>query len=181
MFREIELATIQVEAILQDYILRGEMQPRGQLVAYLNDRNWTYLPVRNATLSALASDRRVGEVKQSAAVINKNRLAALSILRQEDAGQVQLPTGERPVVFYLAHFAIQGNLHVRSDAPDEDILDDLHDFFPVSDVTVFPVRPVAAALARKIPLLMISRPLTQAYQVMKGQAGDSQTENAHSA
>ena len=180
MFREIKLATLQVEALLQDYILRGELQPRGQLVAYLNDRNWTYLPVRNTVFSALAADRRVGEIRQAAAVINKNRLAALSILREEDAGQVQLPTGERPVVFYIAHFAIQGNLHVRSDAPDEDILDDLHDFFPVSDVTIFPVRPVATTLTRKVPLLLISRPLTQAYQVMKGPAAAPQEESDQS-
>ena len=177
MFGEIELVTLQVEAILQDYMLRGELQPRGQLVAYLNDRNWTYLPVRNAVFSPLAADRRVGEIKQSAAVINKNRLAALSILREEDTEQIQLPTGERPVVFYVAHFAIQGNLHVRSDAPDEDILDDLHDFFPVSDVTIFPVRPIATALTRKVPLLLISRPLTQAYQVMKGPAVAPQAES----
>ncbi|UCG26210.1 MAG: hypothetical protein JSW55_09580 [Chloroflexota bacterium] len=174
MFRDIELATMQVEAILQNYMLRGELQPRGQVVAYLNDHNWTYLPVRNAVFSALAADRRVGEIKQSAAVINKNRLAALSILREEEAAQVQLPTGERPVVFYVAHFAIQGNLHVRSDAPDEDILDDLHDFFPVSEVTIFPVRPVATPPTRQVPLLLISRPLTQAYQVIKGPAGEPQ-------
>lgn len=174
MFREIELATMQVEAILQDYLLRGELQPRGQLVSYLNDRNWTYLPVRNAVFSALAADRRVGEIKQPAAVINKDRLAALSIVREEEAAQVQLPTGERPVVFYVAHFAIQGNLHVRSDAPDEDILDDLHDYFPVSEATVFPVRPIATAPTRKVPLLMISRPLTQAYQVIRAPAGEQQ-------
>lgn len=181
MFREIELATLQVEAILQDYMLRGELQPRGQLVAYLNDRNWTYLPVRNAALSALAADRRVGEIRQSSAVINKDRLAAMSILREDEAAQIQLPIGERPVVFYIAHFAIQGNLHVRSDAPDEDILDDLHDFFPVSKVTIFPVRPVATAPTRQVPLLLISRPLTQAYQVIRGAAGGPQETSDQSA
>lgn len=170
MFREIKLSTLQVEAILEDYLLRGEMQPRGQLVAYLNDLNWTFLPFKNAVFSALATDRRVGEIKQAAAVLNKNRLAALSVLREEDASQVQLPQGKRPVVFYIAHFAIQGQLHVRPDAPDEDILDDLHDFFPISNATIFPVRPVPATPTRQVPLLLVSRLLTQAYQVVKGDA-----------
>jgi len=169
VFRQIELATLQVEAILQDYILRGELQPRGQLIAYLNDRNWTFVPFKNAVFSALAADRRVGEIKQSSAVINKNRLAALCVVEEEAAADVQLPSGTRPVVFYIAHFAVQGQLHVRPDAPDEDILDDLHDYFPITQATIFPVRPVAATPTRQVPLLLISRVLTQAYQVVKGQ------------
>ncbi len=168
MFREIELMTLRVEAILQDYMLRCDLQPRGQLISFLNDKNWTYIPVKNAVFSALANDRRVGEIKQAAASINKNRLATLSVLSEEEASQIQLPIGERQVVFYVAHFAVQGTLHVRSDAPDEDMLDDLHDFFPVSKATIFPVRPVAATLTRQVPLLLISRPLVQAYQVVKG-------------
>lgn len=175
MFRQIELATLQVEAILQDYILQGELQPRGQLVSYLNDRNWTFLPVKNVVFSALAADRRVGEIKQASSVINKNQLAALCVVDEKEAAEVQLPVGTRPVIFYIAHFAVQGQLHVRSDAPDEDILDDLHDYFPVTQATIFPVRPVAATPARQVPLLLISRPLTQAYQVVKSQTNQGQT------
>jgi hypothetical protein len=63
---------------------------------------------------------------------------------------------------------------VRPDAPDEDILDELHDYFPVTQASIFPVRPVAVAPTRQVPLLLISRPLTQAYQVVKGPAGQSQ-------
>jgi hypothetical protein len=174
MFRQIELATLQIEAILQDYLLRGEFQPRGQLVSYLNDRNWSFLPVKNAVFSALAADRRVGEIKQSASVINKSRLAILSVLDEGEAAEVQLPTGTRPVIFYVAQFAVQGQLHVRPDAPDEDILDEMHDYFPVTQASIFPVRPVAVAPTRQVPLLLISRPLTQAYQVVKGSTGDSQ-------
>lgn len=173
MFRQIELATLHVEAILQDYVLRGEMQPRGPLVSYLNDRNWTFLPVKNAVFAALASDRRIGEIKQAASVINKKHLAALSVVDEGEVADIQLPSGTRPVIFYVSHFAVQGQLHVRPDAPDEDILDDLHDFYPVTQATIFPVRPVAVAPKRNVPLLIISRPLTQTYQVVKSQSDDS--------
>lgn len=178
MFRQIELATLQVEAILQDYLLRGELQPRGQLVSYLNDRNWTFLPVKNAAFSALAADRRVGEIKQAASVINKSRLAALCLVEEKEVADIQLPAGTRPVIFYVAHFAIQGQLHVRPDAPDEDILDELHDFFPVTRATIFPMRPVAATPTRQVPLLLISRPLTQAYQVVTDQTSEGATRQA---
>jgi hypothetical protein len=174
MFRQIELASLQIEAILQDYLLRGELQPRGQLVSYLNDRNWTFLPVKKAVFSALAADRRVGEIKQAASVINKSRLAVLSVLDEEEVAGIQLPTGTRPVIFYVAHFAVQGQLHARPDAPNEDILDELHDYFPVTQATIFPVRPVAVMPTRQVPLLMISRPLTQAYQVVNNPAAEGQ-------
>jgi hypothetical protein len=170
--------TLRVEAILQDYMLRCDLQPRGQLISFMNDRNWTYIPVKNAVFGALDADRRVGEIKQAAASINKNRLAALSLLNEEEASQIQLPMGERPVIFYVAHFAVQGTLHVRSDAPDEDMLDDMHDFFPVSAATIFPVRPVAAIPTRQVPLLLIGRPLVQAYQVVKSANEGAQAPSA---
>jgi hypothetical protein len=174
MFRQIELATLQVEAILQDFVLRGELQPRGPLISYLNDRNWEFLLVKNAVFSALAADRRVGEMKQATCVINKRHVAALCLLDEGEAGGVQLPVDSRPVVFYVAQFAVQGQLHVRADAPDEDVLDELHDFFPVTQAAIFPIQPLAASPSRQVPLLLIGRPLIQAYQVARGQAGASQ-------
>ena len=39
---------------------------------------------------------------------------------------------------------------------------------PVTKAKIFPVRPLAVTPTRQVPLLLISRPLTQAYQVVKG-------------
>ena len=64
MFRQIELDSFQVELFLEDYLVKGNLQPRGDMLTYLNDRNWLHLPLRNAELFSLASDRRVASIKK---------------------------------------------------------------------------------------------------------------------
>lgn len=165
MFREIKLSTIQIEAVLADYLLRADFQPKGELVAYLNDRNWTYVPFMSGELLPLAADRRVGAMKQALTTVNKSRLEVLSLLKEDQAQNVVLPAAGRRVLFYVGQFAVQGHLHVSADAPAEDLLDELHDFYAVSSASIYPLQPVATAPTEKVPLLLINRCMVQAYRV----------------
>lgn len=165
MFGEIKLRSFQVEAVLNDFMLKAELQPRGQLAAFLNDRNWSFIPFVNGEWIPLAADRRVAGIKRTFTVVNKAHLSVISLLRAEEVADVTVPVTKRSVIFYLAQFAVQGQLHVSSDAPDEDLLDEMHDFYPLSEVSIYPLRPVASAPTVQVPMLWINRNLIQAYQV----------------
>jgi hypothetical protein len=163
MFREIELETIQVEVILDDYVMQSDMQPRGDLGVYLNDRNWTFVPFQNAELLPLPMDRRVERVRRAQIVVNKQRMAVISVLREEQAEQIQLLSTTRPVVLYTSHFAVKGQLHVNTEAPQEDLLSEMHDFHGLTKVSVYPLREIATAPTASVPLLFIRRHLVQVY------------------
>jgi hypothetical protein len=167
MFREIELKTYKVEGIMLDYILRASLQPRGHLLAFMNDRNWEYIPFFDAELLPLAQDSRVGSMRKEFLSVNKQNLCLLSLLDPGATADVQIPIAHRSIIFHLGLFAVQGELHVTSDAPDEDLMDDLHDYFPVTSASIYPIRPIATPPTAKVPLMFISRPLIQAYQVLK--------------
>lgn len=163
MFGEIELPTFEIEAVLQDYLLRAKLRPRGPIIQYLNDHNWSFIPILDAELQPLEPDRRVGMMKQAKSVINKRAIEVVSLLDAEQASEIILPASKRPMIFHIRRFVIRGQLHVPADAPDEDALDDLHDFFPVSDSEIVPIRSVAATPTQNVPLLLISRLLVQSY------------------
>jgi hypothetical protein len=167
MFKNIELPTFQVEAVTQDYLLRADMQPRGDMLGYLNDRNWQFISFRNGELQSLAADRRVGAMPQDITTVNKQRLTVLSVLKKDQAADIHLQITTKPSVFYFDHFAVQGKLHVPPDAPDEDLLDEMHDFYPVSDAVLFPIRPVAINPTKEVPLLFVNRSMIQTYHVLK--------------
>lgn len=171
MFREIELKTYQIEGILLDYLLKARLQPRGHLLAFLNDRNWEFIPFQDAELTPLAHDARVGGMRKDALSVNKGNLATVNVLDASQITDIQIPVASRPTIFHLGFFAVQGNLHVTSDAPDEDMMDDLHDYFPVTSASIYPIRPVSLAPTAKIPLLFVNRSLVQAYQVLKKPQG----------
>lgn len=167
MFQNIELPTFQVEVVTQDYLLRADLQPRGDLQGYLNDRNWQYISFRNGELHSLAADRRVGAMPQDTTTVNKLRLTVLSVLKKEQAANIHMQITTRPAVFYFDHFAVQGNLHVPPDAPDEDLLDEMHDFYPVSNAVLFPIRPVAIKPTKEVPVLFFNQSMIQTYHVLK--------------
>jgi hypothetical protein len=167
MFREIELKTYQIEGVMLDYVLRASLQPRGHFLAFMNDRNWEYIPFQDAELFPLAQDSRVGGMKKELLSVNKQNLCLVSLLESEATLDIQIPVAHRSIIFYLGLFAVQGQLHVTSDAPDEDLMDDLHDYFPVSSVSIYPIRPIANPPTSKVPLMFINRSLIQAYQVLR--------------
>lgn len=167
MFREIKLETFRIEAVTHDFMLRADFQPRGPFLAFLNDRNWEFLPFLNGELAPLAADSPVGSMRQDQLSVNKHTLGFLCLLDQDLAAKVQIPLAARQTIFYVGQFAIRGKLHVTSDAPDEDMLDDLHDFYPITDCSIFPIRPVSAKVSKHVPMLFINRILIQSYAVQK--------------
>jgi hypothetical protein len=107
-------------------------------------------------------------MKPSITVVNKRNLEVLSVISEEDANNVHPTYALRPALFILGHFVVQGDLHVSEDAPDEDMLDDMHDFFAVTHGSVFPFRSVASLPTERVPLLFISRTAVQVYRVQEG-------------
>jgi hypothetical protein len=167
VFGEIQLPKVRVEVVLADYVIRGDMQPRGDLISYMNDPHWSFVALRESELFPLALDRRVKGVRQSLTVVNKAYIRALMLLDEDDAQRLSYPVTGRPVIFYSEYFAIQGNLRVSADAPDEDLLDDMHDFYALTEVSIYPLRPTASSPGPGAPLALISRPLLQAYQLRR--------------
>jgi hypothetical protein len=167
MFREIELTTIQVEVVTNDYVLQADLQSRGDVGVYINDRSWGFIPFRNAELLPLSLKRRVEKVRRGQMVVNKRSLAILSLLREDQAEQVQLLTATRPVILYTSQFAVKGQLHVSPETPQEELLSDIHDYHGLTKATVYPLEEVATAPTASVPLLFVRRPLVQAYHTQE--------------
>lgn len=167
MFGELQLETFQAEVVLEDYLIRAKVQPRGSMLVYLNDRQRPFLPFDDAEIFPLAVERQVNCIKQPEIVLNKSYLKILSLINEGEAQKEQLLTTKRPVAFYTGAFVIQGQLHVNEDARNQDLLDETKDFFAMSDASIYPIRKVATPPARHVPVLYISRPLVRVYHVVE--------------
>jgi hypothetical protein len=163
VFGELKLITYQVEVILEDFILRADFRPRGEILSFVNDRSWRFLPFENGSLIPVAPDRRIGGAQVQKISINKSEISFLSVLKADVLGDFHLPPDHRLVTFYTNYCAVKGELHVSADAPDEDLLDDQHDFFAMSEASVFPIRPVAVTPSAQNPLILIQQSMIKAY------------------
>ena len=163
MNRDIDRPLLRVEAILGDFLLRGSLLPLGELMNFLNDRRRGNIAFESCELFPLAADRQVRGVRQESLTVVRDNLIALCLLDEAQMSHERLLKASRPVVFYTASFAIQGQLHVNVDARDTDLLDDSRDFYPVTQAMLFPLRPVAQAPTARVPLLLLQRSRIQAY------------------
>jgi hypothetical protein len=167
MFGELQLKTFQAEIVLEDYLIRAKLQPRGSMLVYLNDRQRPFLPFDDAEIYPMAADRQVNVIKQPEIVVKKRYLKILCLTDEEEAKQEQLLATKRPVAFYAGVFVIQGQLHVNADARDQDLLDETKDFFAMSQASIYPIKKVMTAPTRHVPLLFLSRSLVQVYHVIQ--------------
>ena len=167
MHRDLNRPLLQVEAILNDFLLRGRLTPLGELLNFLNDRRHSVFSFEACELLPLSPERLIKGIKQEALTINRRQLVTLGLLDEAQAAAERLLKASRPVVFYTAQFAIQGQLHVNVDARDTNLMEDSRDFYAVSQATLFPLRPLAQPVTRQLPLLMIQREQVQAYHLRR--------------
>jgi hypothetical protein len=164
---ELKLPIYQVEVAMPNFLLQGEFQPRGDALVYLNDQSFPYLRFDKATLSTLWADCQVPHIRQPSIALSRQQISYVAMLEAESAQRIQLLQAKRPTLFYTDWCAIRGELHVNAEARDDDLLGLSRDFFAVSNASIFPLRPVTAAPAAKVPLVMVNRHTLSAYHVQQ--------------
>ena len=165
MFAEIQFTSIKIETILADFVIRGELRSRGDIVIFLNDRNYPTFSLYDCELFPLAADRKVEIIRQELVTIDKTKVTAISVLDKDALERAQLPVTSRKVIIYGGQFAFYGMFHVQADSPDEDIFDETRDFFGLTKGSVYPLVPVGTEPYASSPLILINRQTVQAYSV----------------
>ena len=164
---ELILPSYAFEAVTTDFLFRGMFQPRGELTVFTNDPRYVYYTFNDIEMFPINTGYQISCIKQSVINVNRNKIVFISLIDKADAKKVQVLAAKRPVVFYSESFAIQGYLHTNSDFPDNDLLDDARDFFPMTEATIFPLKSAPTAITRQVPLLVINRHQATGYHVFK--------------
>jgi hypothetical protein len=168
---QLNLPVFRIEVATPRFLLKGNFQPRGDILVFLNDRSNTFFSFENVEMLMLSPTYPVPAIKQPVISINRQHIIYVAVTEQERAEAVQVLLTKRPAVFYTEWCAIQGQLHVNTDAPDDDLLSELRDFFAISNAYVFPIRSLSNEPARQAPYVLINRHATTAYHVHKPKGG----------
>lgn len=163
MFGKLELPVFRVEVIIPGFLVRAAFQPKGDLLIFMNDRRYDMARFDEAELHPIMPDAQVKGIKQEMMALNKRFISGIAMLEPERLQNVMLLATKRPFVVYTEWFAIRGDLHVNSDARDDDVFDETRDFFAITDASVYPVRTLRKAPTRKVPLIALNRHAIYAY------------------
>ncbi|MCA9981262.1 MAG: hypothetical protein KDD89_10515 [Anaerolineales bacterium] len=164
---ELVLPSYTFEAVTTDFLFRGTFQPRGEIMTFTNDPRYVYYTFNDIEMFPINKGYQINCIKQPVINVNRDKLFFISLPKPEEAKKVQVLAAKRPVVFYSESFAVRGYLHTNSDYPDNDLLDEARDFFPMSDATIFPLKAVPTLVTRQVPLLVLNRHQATGYHVYK--------------
>ncbi|MCP4358239.1 MAG: hypothetical protein GY796_09520 [Chloroflexi bacterium] len=148
---------ISVDVSTGNFLVRGEIEPRGDLIVFLNDRNRSSFPILNVQIIPNGPEYKVPTIKQTSFTVSQEHIAFLAMTSEADAQKVQFVQSYRPVVLYTNWFAIRGQLHVHGEARDDELMDPTKDFFAVTNVSVFPIRQTTHQPQRTYPLAAVYR------------------------
>jgi hypothetical protein len=165
----LQFETWKVEIAIPSFLVKASFQPRGALTIFLNNQTYTSLNFTEVELLPLGADYQVKGIKQPLMNFNRGMIEFISFLEVEKAAQIQLLQAKRRVVFYTRSFAVRGDLHVNTEAPDENLLDDKFDFFMLTDATIFPLHPMSVRVTQKVPALAFNRKTILAHHTHQGQ------------
>lgn len=152
-----------VELGIPSFLIKTRFQPRGDLLIFINNLTYLSFYFEDVEMLPLGTKYQFKGVKQPGMTINREAISFISILDESDREKVQVLAAKRTIVAYTEWFAIRGDLHVNTETPDENLFDEKFEFFPLTDVTIFPLRKIMAKPVQKVPALMLNRTAILGY------------------
>ncbi len=168
---ELNLPIFQVEIAIENFLISGNFQPRGDAMVFMNDQSRTHIRVDDVELKTLTSDYQIPGFKQSYMSLDRDAIHFISIIDQEQSELLQVLRTKRPVVFYTDWCAIRGDLHVNRDLREDDLFDRGHDYFAISNASVFTTKGVTKLPTRNVNYVLVNRRKVLAYHTYQPDEG----------
>lgn len=154
-----------VELGIPSFLVKTRFQPRGDMLIFLNNLTYLSFYFEDVEMLPLGTKYQFKGMKQPGMTINREAISFMSILDESKVENMQLLAAKRTIVCYTEWFAIRGELHVNTETPGENLFDEKYEFFPLTDVTIFPLRKIMNKPVQKVPALLLNRTAILGYHV----------------
>ena len=152
-----------VELGIPSFLVKARFQPRGDMLIFLNNLTYLSFYFEDVEMQPLGTKYQFNSMKQPGMTINREAISFMSILDGSKVEKMQFLAAKRTIVCYTEWFAIRGDLHVNTETPDENLFDEKYEFFPLTDVTIFPLRKMMNKPVLKVPVLLLNRTTILGY------------------
>ncbi|MCZ7670989.1 MAG: hypothetical protein M5U34_29520 [Chloroflexi bacterium] len=156
---------LNVELGIPSFLVKARFQPRGDLTVFINNLTYLSFYFEDVEMLPLSAQFQLKGFKQPAMTINRGAINFISLLDEADVKKMQILAAKRTIVCYTEWFAIRGDLHVNTEAPNENLFDDKYEFFILTDATIFPLQKMMVKPVQKVPALILNRKPLLGYHI----------------
>lgn len=155
---QIELPVYQAETIAPAYFLRGEFQPIGPMLPFLNDAGRRFVQFKETTIAAFDASNPLTKLQPSAVMLNKDEIVAVSVLDQAGLEAAQLLSTKHKMILYTDRFVIRGYLHMGvEDSPMDILSSSNNNFMGMTETVLYPLKASHRSPQPSPPLMLINR------------------------
>ncbi len=156
------LTRYPVKVLTPAFLIHGQVEPKGTLLNYLNDRDNETVPFYEVTLYDLSG--KLKPTPHSMVVIRKVDICGLYLDDAKGRGDIQLLKRAEKVILHLPHLVCRGEIHLGSEARLQDLLDTMiGQFIALTGASVFPTIALPAEFPHQPELLLLHKDAVQAY------------------
>ena len=146
-----------VELLTSTVHVSGKVSLLGDFILYLNDTQRLTIVVKDAQVTPLQTDWRVGGVSRPQAVVPKSKVHILMVA-DLNPDALQLMPHPQQLIVYTDTFVVNATLYIGADTNVPDIFYvSPGPFFPATQAQVYSVKPLNVEIKRAAPVIFIHR------------------------
>jgi hypothetical protein len=136
----------RVECYTPTLRIEGKLEPMGDFVNAFNDPRRGYLPIHEATVTALSAGNPLGSISVPTFTLNKKEAVMVAVMDKADYEGIRLLSNTAWMTVYTETYAIRAEFHMGGEMRERDLLDAVtNDFVPVTKARLFPLLPSRVA------------------------------------
>ena len=145
------------EVFTEAFKIMGKLEPTGEILTALGDRQRTCIPVHDAEIVPVPAQSPLGPLAVPELIINKDNVTMVALLDAADYDDIRLQTSVTVLTAYTPAFAIQAEFHLGGELRVRDFIDGLaYDFVPVTNAKLFPLISSRMKLTDSLPFVILN-------------------------
>jgi hypothetical protein len=157
------------EVFTDEFIIKGQLEPLGQLVDFLNDPRQDCLPVTEAVFNPMEPDNPLNPLAIPEIILSKQKILFISLLTRADREAIPMLPNKQPIIAYTRRFVLRAVFRLGGDMRIRDVFDAFTaTFLPVQDASLFPLFTPKIPLAKTHPLLLVNKRHILTYYADRG-------------
>jgi hypothetical protein len=160
----LQISEIPAQIALEEFVLEARLKAIGQLDDSLNNEKYNYVTVSDGVATPWRHDNPVKPIGYKEGYLQISNLLLVHPLEAKAQQSIKRMPRAEPVILYIKHFAIHGNLTMGAEMALAGVMEGvLRRFLVMTDVSIFPMFPAAAALPEGMPVALVNRTLVTHY------------------
>ena len=162
----LQIKDIQSKIVMDQFLIDATVRSVGAMDTSLNNVQYNYITANNVVATPWHQNNPLKSIGYVEGFLTISEILLVCPTDSEAQKKIKLMPHLERLIFYLERFVVQANLSMGQDMALSGVLDSLgRRFLTITDVSVFPMFPAAAAMPKSMPIAFLNKDKISHYHL----------------